>query len=42
LSIAKTIGVVAAIALALAFLSLAAQVLLLVFAGILLDYLFRG
>jgi predicted PurR-regulated permease PerM len=42
LSIAKTIAVVAAIALALAFLSLAAQVLLLVFAGVLLAILFRS
>jgi predicted PurR-regulated permease PerM len=42
LSIAKTIGVVAAIALALAFLSLAAEVLLLVFAGVLLAILLRS
>jgi predicted PurR-regulated permease PerM len=41
LSTAKTIGIVAALALALAFLSVAAQVLLLVFAGVLLAILLR-
>ncbi len=42
LSTAKTIGVVAAIVLAFAFLSLAAQVLLLFFAGVLLAILLRS
>ncbi len=42
MSIAKTIALVAAIALALAFLSLTAQVLLLVFAGVLLAILLRS